>query len=414
MKVFQQFILLLMSICFHVLISCACVAQGNSNTPSIAAIGSLSLDSGTVWLQHVFDDRIHDSVQIVGLGEVSHGGFEPMAFKVKMIQYLVEKRGYRNILFELPDFGALMPVRDNLNNSRVEEPAISGSGVKGVSLLPAGETVLRALFHWLMLYNLKHPTDKAYVRGFDLIHEKGIYNYVLYKYIVPFDPEGAKKIIYRLSDAGTLDTIKIQIISDWIKGHATMLKARLDKEELDQLDFFVRNSQYACLYLLKGSEELSNMYRDSIMANNVKELTGSAKAIVWAHNAHISRWNAHLMGAYLEQYYQSRFFTLVTDFSEIATVDVLDKKKPVSDSGYFFQKLFTSAASTTANTMFRRYGISSGIMFRNDIIKYSLPMEANLIDVYGLHTEIRSEKAFDALVFFDEVHRNSATYKSEL
>jgi len=404
-----------MSTCLHVLFCCISHAQEHSNTPAVAALGSLSLDSGTTWLHHVFDARIHDSVQIIGLGEVSHGGFEPMAFKAKMIQYLVEKRGYRKVLFELSDFETIMAVRDDLNSSRAGDPNLEDPVMKRISHLPAGDKVLRLLFHWLKLYNLKHPTDRVQIGGFDLVNGSWICNYILYKYIIPIDPGGAKKVIYQLNYSGASDSARSQSISCWFRAHATMLKAKLDNKDLNRLDFLVRNTEYTFLQPVRESEEQSKMYRDSIMAKNIKELAGSTKTIVWAHSGHISPWNPHLMGAYLEQYYRSRYFTLVTDFSQIATVDVLNRQKSVSDSGFVFQKSFTSSSTTAANTLFRRYGIPDGIIFRTDIIKYKVPLEVNLIDVYGAQTRMTSERAFDVLVFFDEIHPDPAiTHKSQL
>jgi hypothetical protein len=121
------------------------------------------------------------------------------------------------------------------------------------------------------------------------------------------------------------------------------------------------------------------------------------------------------MGAYLEEYYRSRYFTLLTDFSQKATVDVLNRQQPVSDSGEVIRKSFRSLSTTAASTMFRRYGIRAGVIFRTDIANYYIPMEANLIDVGGAFMRMASARVFDALVFFDEIHPDAAvTPKSQL
>ena len=407
---------LLVSTALYVLSCCNTLAQERSNAPSATPIGSLSLDSGTAWLQHVFDARIPDSIQIVGLGEVSHGGFEPIAFKAKMIQYLVEKRGYRNILFELSDFGTIMAIRDALNSSLPGDPDPGAIGVGKLNAIQAFDKVLRALFHWLKQYNLKHPTDKVQIGGFDLIFGNWICNYILYKYIIPFDPPGAKTISFQLSNADASDSSRAKIISEWFRTHAALLKARLDKKEFKWLEFNVRNAEYKFLLPLdEGSGDQWNNYRDSIMAKNVTALAGSSKTILWAHNGHISPWNIHLMGVHLEQYYRGHYYTVATDFSQIATVDILDKQKSAADSGYILQRNFASGTTTAANTLFRRYGISDGIVFQPDIIKYWVPLEINLIDANGFHMTTASERAFDALVFFDEIHPDAViTHKSQL
>src|SRR4051812_11668560 len=76
-------------------------AQGKK-APVVYPLGSMALNEDGAWLANIFDSKLSDNVEIVGLGEFSHGAHETYASNAKMIQYLVSKRGYRQLMFEFP------------------------------------------------------------------------------------------------------------------------------------------------------------------------------------------------------------------------------------------------------------------------------------------------------------------------
>jgi hypothetical protein len=57
----------------------------NADRPLIFPLRSFSLDSDVTWLSKIFDNKITDGVQWVGLGEFTHGGEETGLFKSKMV-----------------------------------------------------------------------------------------------------------------------------------------------------------------------------------------------------------------------------------------------------------------------------------------------------------------------------------------
>src|SRR5690606_34894276 len=117
----------------------------------------------------VFDAEISRDIQIVGLGEVSHGAFDPIVFKAEMVKYLIEVNGYRNILFEFSDI-TIAGVRAFLMNAKETDLSTVDSLVKSMGTFPAGESVLCDLFRWIKRYNLNHPSDLVNINGFDIVN----------------------------------------------------------------------------------------------------------------------------------------------------------------------------------------------------------------------------------------------------
>lgn len=402
----------LTGIAFNAFLFGNCWAQIN---PAIqfAPIGSLSVDSGITWLQKAFDSSIKNNVQVVGLGEVSHGGWEPMAFKTKMIQYLVQKRGYRNILFELCDLANVMPLRHYLTDNNVRDFAIADSLVDRMNIQPVCKVVFNRLFRWLKQYNMTHADGMVQVKGFDLPpHAVEFYNYFTYNYLIPFDPDGAQKMIYQWSSAPITDSLKVQNMLYWFNANKNRLMAGLDKKEFTWLNYNIQNQlcglQYSAIkkidnHLGLGDERL-NRYRDSIMALNVRSIAGNEKSIVWAHNAHIYEGSS-FMGTYLRSFYQSKYFSLLTDFSIDAKVAVLGMNGS-GDSTFIYAKYFESEPTTTAYAVLHNYKAASGVFFHKEISAKQIHDRVNTITAKGENVVIGSSKAFDALVVFDKITTN--------
>src|SRR5690242_13046611 len=79
------------------------VTHAQQKNEIIYPLGSFSLDSTTTWLENAFNNKIPDNIQVIGLGEVTHGGHEVPQVKAKIFQFLVEKKGHRTLLFEYPN-----------------------------------------------------------------------------------------------------------------------------------------------------------------------------------------------------------------------------------------------------------------------------------------------------------------------
>lgn len=375
----------------------------NSKIP-ISRIGPLSLDSGTAWVQQVFDTAIGDDIQLVGLGEVSHGGYEPMALKAKMVQYLVEKRGYRNLLLEIADIGFIRPVRLYLSDNNVKDLSITDSLVAGMNVTPAAKTVLGNLFRWLKQYNLLHPAEMVRVEGFDLNGDAVFRNYFMYNYMIPYDHVTAHGLLSQWGRGDLSDSLKMASVYAWYLDHKSELEKKLSKPEFEYLDRQVELNLHSLLHFLwKSAGELSkaSIYRDSIQAKNVALISGTQKAVVWAHNMHIST-TPRCMGMYLRQRYGERYYILLTDYSDEANIYLANEKDPVLTTTQYFY----SHSNTLAYMLSRYYRIYSGILFYRDVAARKISDRVNVIDAFGKSGVIGEGIIFHALVIFKKIHLN--------
>ncbi len=381
----------------------SCFAQSlNKQIPHVT-IGPLALNTNTQWLEDCFDEKITDSIQVVGLGEVSHGGIEPMNFQVKMIQYLVEKRHYRHVLVEISDFYYIRAIRNYLNNNKLKDNTIEKWANKS-GLMSAVNLKLFALFNWLKKYNTGHPNDMVNISGFDVGTEAAIFNYTLNNYVIPLNPaEGAE---YSNLFNNLPDILKLQKLRTWFDANESLLKRKLKTTDFNYLYFYIRNLELGAkrLQLLKIDSTKADMFRDSIMSENVKYLTSSGKSVLIAHNAHIVRSNDSRMGSYLDKYYRSRYYAILTDFSKKATIEVDPSNSSTVNGVKYIVQNFNPIVTTAPLEIQERFGITSGIFQHKDILTFRILDRTNNIDRFGHAFMSPARKnSFDSLVIFETI-----------
>jgi erythromycin esterase-like protein len=380
-----------------------CFAQVVRSTIPSTMIGSLSLNTNVTWLDNYYRQKISDTVQIVGIGEVSHGAIEPMDFQTKMIQYLVERRGYRNILFERSDFYAIRPIRNYLNNIQLKNDTIEKWAKTGGFTSAAAENFLK-LLRWLKIYNLNHPDDQVQIAGFDLSNEPTFFNYVLNHYIIPLNPSQGGEYTYLLNDVS--DTTKIQRIRTWFDINRDSIQDKFKDAETGWLNFHLRNLESgAKAFKLKGIDSKSwTLYRDSMMSENVMYLSQSKKTVIIAHNGHIVRTDDGYMGTYLNKNYRTHYYVILTDFSRKATVEISNMTKQAEDKTGFSTKAFLPHPTSAAAEILAKYQIASGIFQYKDIVSNRVLDRTNAIDAYGVQLLTPAHKrAFDSLVVFENL-----------
>ncbi len=366
----------------------------------------------------VFDTEISGDIQIVGLGEVSHGAFEPIAFKAKMVKYLIEEKGYRNVLFEFRDF-VIAGMRAFLVNAEETNLLRADTLVKGMATIPASESVLCDLFRWIKRYNLNHPSDLVNISGFDIAGTASFFDYFWYNYLIPYDPVFAQKILYRWAPPGVTDSVKLLDVMAWYQDHNAYLADEISADEFNLLGYHLQNVQHRLQHASIMEEEKkaggghrAYVYRDSVMADNIKNLAASAKAIVWAHNGHIFRGQI-LMGFFLNRMYEKKYYALLTDFSKTAKVSVpAGTQLGIGGDERYIEKEFQSASASLARNILLNHDRPCGVFFRGDPLLSATFEVINVIDLHGLHSLIGAkDDAFDALVVFPAIHPDAPLNK---
>lgn len=373
-------------------------------------LDSLTSNYSNNYLSSIFGEKIADPVQVVALGEVSHGGYEPIAFKANMAKYLIESKGYRKVLFEFADITGIRTMRNYLNDQTIKDTSYIAKWIKQVQMVDAAASEFFNLFKWIKQYNNRHPNDMVEVAGFEIGTDQSIINFVLNRYIIPYDDKQSQQYVYQLS-SNMSDTAKIAILNKWFRVNEAMLKTKIGEDELYWLRFYTHNATNGVDYLIKYAQsqsdksDVANLYRDSVMFENVRLLSNGTKAIVWAHNGHVVRAQPAYMANYLHHYFKSRYYVIATDFSKLAEVDINNKNFMQNDNRKYITKTFNCAASTAAYNILNKYGVSEGIFFDGDMINMNIKEDTNVIDANGLQAFIPGIKnSFDALVIFSNIY----------
>jgi erythromycin esterase-like protein len=371
------------------------------NFPDFGSKLTSSSEAETYIKKH-FETAIGDSVKLVALGEVSHGGYEPMAFKAHMVKFLVEKKGFRKLLIEGPDQD-ISKMRNYLNSREALDTSFINKWVKDRDLNESSSAVYRELFYLLKAYNLIHEKDPVEVAGFDIGINERFLNFILYRYIIPYNQQEAQKFIQM---SGTARPVNEQIgyLANWFNLNRKSLEGKLGKPEFDWLSSYIRTAVNSLEYeVRRGDNSVSaiitaNLFRDSVLSENVQYLAKNVKSIVWTHNAHAVAAGFKNMGNLLRERYGNSYYIIATDFPKVASVDILDNKSSK------VQRSFTADPSSAARKLLEKYNISEGIFSRKELKDMGINGNTNVIDAYGLQFVITAtENIIDALVVFSNI-----------
>ncbi|RZJ23689.1 MAG: erythromycin esterase family protein [Acinetobacter sp.] len=248
-------------------------------------------------------------VEIIGLGESTHGTHEFFKTKASLIKELIRDFGFSVIAFETP-----MAEAHEINKFIIDGVGDLDEMMNNRYLFSINKnTEIKELLLWLKNENLSR-SHKIHFEGVDMQKPtqalKNIVNYF-----------GENKII----------GIDVKIISDFlssnpnkakyqeIKSRLTTIKEYINKNERDlNLDAFnLKWAKQNVELLLQMSDEnlFGRLYskRDSLMAANLiflKNLYTKDKVIFWAHNSHIQSTNSIGTGTYLKKQFLDAYYSI--------------------------------------------------------------------------------------------------------
>jgi len=361
-------------------------------SPLIYPLGPLALDSSNEWLQRAFDNRIGDSVRLIGLGEFTHGGHEVFRIKAKIAQFLIEKKGVRTIIFEYPN-AALSLVNYYLQQSRIK----GEDTLRWVCLRQFGNSImdnaLLDLLTWIKRYNLAHPDHMVRLKGADITGASGSFaNYFRYNFFFLLD-SATQKTLDRKWNAVSIDSITGELIT-WYNDHKDTVRARLGIYYED-FSYNVKSAEADIAWRASKRPFLQSLsQRDSVVADNIHALLWE-KALFWAHNAHVAA-NSYFMnaGGRLKKELNSGYYIIATDFSEKATILIpsgLEKSYLPHKKGLTYQ-------------LSRSVNASEGIVFYDRLPNtIKRPPRITCIGIEGMYQSFESENGFDALIVLGTV-----------
>lgn len=387
------------TVIFSLLLSAAGTFAQHDGRPLALPPGALARDSGITLLPTLFDGKIADEVRWVGLGEFTHGGEETALFKCRMVQYLILRRGFRQLLVEYPDV-ILVPLNNYLQSSGPDNP----DSTRILARRVLGRTILKCkpffdLLVWIRNYNVTHHNDMVCVKGFDLEEASTAFaDYFMYNFLLPLDHPAALKILSEWS-AGPKDSITVAGLS-WAGKNGQRILQYAGERTAEELQYNISATRNALIHVALKRQNIyrASAFRDSIMAENVRAFR-TAKSIIWAHNMHLTTADhAVSLGNYLRAAVGKEYFCLLTDISGEARVWTISEK-----DNRLQQQEFAASKKSFASIIRRKYDLKEGVVFFDSLRAGSQPA-FNDIDRNGRQRVIPGKgHPFDALVIFNRV-----------
>ncbi|GAB2697086.1 hypothetical protein GCM10027037_21340 [Mucilaginibacter koreensis] len=261
---------------------------------------------------------------VVGIGEPTHGTHEALQFKLRLLDYLVNEKGFNTIALE-----EVIPTCDKMNDVLNNNPVAIKDSLLSMPFYKLWKSVeMNELFAWISRYNQTH-SGKVKLIGIDMEDVRIQSSRRIIKQIgLQHDPAIAKQVD---QISIKLDTL---IAANSSKNNQAFIQSLANnlKDELNKLDTYI-NAQYKKiapeqLFKLKTYVRVCQQWldtrfynqsadaRDRYMAENLKYYTDqhpSDKILVWAHNAHIANLTnggSKMMGAWLKDLYGKAYIPI--------------------------------------------------------------------------------------------------------
>lgn len=310
-------------------------------------IGSHAIPIKSIPAGNGFDDllpltRVLKDVQIVGLGEATHGTREFFQFKHRMLEFLVERMGFRIFAIE-----ASYPACLNIN-----EYVLYGKGDRAQALASQGfwtwdTNEVSDMIDWMRQYNSRVPDGKkVQFVGYDIQHYDQAFQ-VIADYLQKVAPDHVATAQQafeplRISDAQLKAFMEMgperkqQVHANLIalyqffEGNRDEFTSATTKAEYERVLMHARillqfDEAYGTPLVDEKNPGASGAaLRDRFMAENISRLLKMQKQgtrmVVWAHNGHIEKVGygegIRSMGAHLQETYGKHYYAFGFSFYE--------------------------------------------------------------------------------------------------
>ena len=298
-------------------------------------------------------------VDVIGLGEATHGTKEFFELKTKMFKYLVEKQDVKLFGIEA-NFAACYDINKYV---------LTGEGNAKEALSKNGYWVWQSqevleLIEWMKDYNKgKKSNQKIQFYGYDMQDGTScvvwLDNY-LSKNSPSFNmnllPEKIEEYKTELRDLDDrkLDEIQKRNLNKLKKLEEFVLSQKIDLWKKDSTDYKFAKQTITVLrqklnYFREQDFNTAYSYRDSSMAQNIKwirESNKNGKIMLWAHNGHIGKGSfsddyksGNWMGSHLNNLYGKKYYNIGFSFSEGGFV----AQSPSSTNLFYLMYSFTKS-----------------------------------------------------------------------
>jgi len=288
--------------------------------------------------------KVMEVQEVVGLGEGTHGTSEFQTVRDHITRYLCTEKAFTIVCLE-NSYGWCVELNKYVQTGQGDLDTLMKHNLLGMWQ----NAEIRSLLQWMKQYNQTHR-KKLQIAGMD--YSETATNARLLKPMVQklnnttlntmtdslliratfmdaaYSDFNNAKPAYKWNDVMN-NGVKAYELARQMK--ATLdsmqpeLTARLSGAEMKILYTLLYNSEQAYYSIYKPVKEKVEVSRDEIMANMVKRIRenhAGAKAIVWAHNAHLAKGkifgdnNGGGSGSFLESFYPGKYYVVGTGTAE--------------------------------------------------------------------------------------------------
>jgi erythromycin esterase len=310
-------------------------------------------------LQFDFLNEKLKNIEVIGLGEATHGTKEFFELKNNMFKYLVEKQDVKLFGIEA-NFAACYDINKYV---------LTGEGNAKEALFKNGYWVWQSQeildqIEWMKTYNTtKSNNEKVQFYGYDMQDATSsvvwLDNY-LSRFFPSFDksflPEKIEenKAALRELDDNALHELQILNLEKLKKTEEFVAtnKEILITQDTADYQFALRTIEVLrqkLNYFTMQDFNTAYSYRDSSMAQNIKwirESNNNGKIMLWAHNGHIGKGtlsddykSGNWMGVHLNNLYGKQYYNIGFSFSEGGFVS----QSPSSTNVFYLMYSFTKS-----------------------------------------------------------------------
>jgi len=278
-------------------------------------------------------------VRLVGLGEATHGTREFFQFKHRMLEFLVERMGFRVFAIEA-SFAACETINDYV---------LAGKGDRAAALASQGFWTwdtheVADMIDWMRAYN-SHVTDankvqfvgydiQNYNRSFDVIAaylDRVAPRYLptaklAFKALQPNSETGKLGFDKRSGEVKATELSRLWELYDFLEAHGEQFVQRTSAAEFEQVLQHARGLlQFDDAFNRVDLDtanlaESTSALRDRYMAENIQHLLSAeppkTRMVVWAHNGHIQADSSDppTMGRYLRDAFGKAYYAFGFEF----------------------------------------------------------------------------------------------------
>lgn len=259
------------------------------------------------YAQKIEDIKIDDQVEIIGLGEATHGNKEFQELKLDILKKLVKDANVRAFALEC-DFSEGMEIDSYVKSGKFQK---NPSKIFSFTIYHTNQ--MNDLINWIKKYNQNHD-QKISFYGFDMQNPENSVKLLkdfVKKENIDFD---IKSLDVLEKDNISIKDPKMKVLEENLK----KLNEKLEKNTKEKrlIENILSSFPY---YKMVDDYVKSSEYRDEKMAENIswiKDYEKNSRIMIAGHNGHIGKKEALYknMGENLLEKYKKSYFPIGTDF----------------------------------------------------------------------------------------------------